>query len=445
MRRLSLRIRLATLTGCGAVVVLFVGAILLYRDLSGEISTAITTELQVRAADVTAVFVEERATGAPTAPVVAQIIGTDGQVLSPVGAEPILRPDELPAALAGEHVIDREVAGIGEHARLLVRPVDTRRGRVVVVAATTTEPLSAARSRLLVILGVAGPSLAAAMIGAAWLLADAALRPVHRMTREAATISMADPGRRLPQPAGKDEIAELGTTLNQMLARIESTVARERTFIDDASHELRTPLAVLRGELELASHDPADVEAVRVGLSSALEETDRLARLAEDLLMLARADAGYLQPGPQLADVMTVALGALARPPTVEGVDIEISGRSVLVRAEPQWIEVIVANLVTNATRHARHRVLVDVARAGADAKIVVADDGPGFPTELLPQAFDRFTRGENSRGRGGTGLGLAIVAAFTSALGGSVHADNGTPLGGARVEVLIPAVDGDT
>jgi signal transduction histidine kinase len=309
---------------------------------------------------------------------------------------------------------------------------------VVVVAATTTEPLEAARSRLLVVLGIAGPSLALAITGVAWLLADAALRPVRRITREADTISLAEAGRRLPQPVGRDEIAELGRTLNQMLDRIESTITRERAFIDDASHELRTPIAVLRGELELAGQRPDDVESVRAGIESALEETDRLTRLTEDLLTLARADAGQVQAGDDRTELLSVVQSAVARLRSAPTVAVMITGEPLFVRGEQRLIEQIVTNLVTNAFRHAHTTVAIAVMPRQGMASLVIADDGPGFPPQLLPHALERFTRAETSRTRGGTGLGLAIVASVTTALGGHVVAANGAPLGGARVSVEL-------
>ena len=174
--------------------------------------------------------------------------------------------DELARAARGEVIVDRAIAGVGEHARLLARPMRGPVGEEVVgVVATSTASLAEARERLTIVLGVAGPVLAAAIGAAAWFLTGAALRPVRRMSNEAATISMAEPGRRLAQPAGDDEIAELGRTLNAMLARIETTIAHERAFIDDAAHELRSPLAVLRGELELTADDPRTPTAVAQG------------------------------------------------------------------------------------------------------------------------------------------------------------------------------------
>jgi signal transduction histidine kinase len=325
---------------------------------------------------------------------------------------------------------------------VFAQATDTRRGFVVVVAATTTEPLEAARSRLLIVLGIAGPSLAVAITAVAWLLANAALRPVHRMAQEAETISLAEPGHRLPQAEGRDEIAELGRTLNQMLTRIESTITRERGFIDNASHELRTPLAVLRGELELATQAPDDIEAVQAGLASALEETDRLARLADDLLTLARADAGQVDIGEEQTQLLDVVQAAVDRLPKPEHITVVMVGDAAVVRGEHRTIEQIVTNLLANAARFARHEVSISVAQNNSDVRLVVADDGPGFPPELLPHAFERFTRGDTSRGRTGTGLGLAIVSSLTTALGGRVSVANGPPLGGACVSVELRAAD---
>jgi signal transduction histidine kinase len=251
---------------------------------------------------------------------------------------------------------------------------------------------------------------------------------------------MVEPGRRLAQPPGDDEIAELGRTLNAMLARIETTIAHERAFIDDAAHELRSPLAVLRGELELTADDPQDAEAVAQGVASALEEADRLARLTEDLLTLARADAGQLYPGEATTELLGAAEECLRRLPHRDDVRVEASGEPVIVRGDATWIHQIVTNLVVNAERYARSRIVVTTARHAELALLVVADDGPGFPPALLEQAFDRFSRGDGARTRsgGGAGLGLAIVSSLADAVGGTVRASNGPPLGGACVEVEV-------
>jgi two-component system OmpR family sensor kinase len=436
-RRSSLKARLALLTGVGAIALLSLGSLLLYRNLEGEISAAITAELRLRTNDISSVFVQNGNDDSLTVPIVAQVIGTSGQVLAPLGQAPLLTPDEIIAADSGEQIMDRAVPGIGEHARVLARAIDTPRGHVVVVAATTTQPLEASRTHLLVVIGIAGPLFAFGLTIVAWLLADAALRPVRRMTREAASISLSETGRRLGEPAGRDEIAALGRTLNQMLERIESTVARERAFIDDASHELRTPLAVLRGELELAAQRPDDAEAVQVGLASALEETDRIVHLAEDLLTLARVDAGQVAVGVHETDLLVAANDAVQRL-TRGQVRVDVVGVATRVHGEQRLIEQIITNLVVNATRHARSQVTVSVRREGTRSVLAVADDGAGFAPALLPRAAERFTRGDASRGRTGTGLGLAIASALANALGGAVEIMNDGPLGGALVNVSL-------
>jgi signal transduction histidine kinase len=437
LRPPSLRARLSALTATGAIVVLGVTALIIYRDLSAQLSDAITEELTIRVDDL-AKGVQSGLTPPGSALVTAQTISADGEVIAPAGAQPLLTKAELARAAEGQIVIDRAVPAIGGDARLLARPISgSGRDVVVGVAATSTKPLSRARERSILLLAIAGPILTAAVAVAAWVVTGAALRPVRRMAGEAATISAAEPGRRLPQPRSDDEIAELARTLNAMLDRIETAITHERAFIDDAAHELRTPIAVLRGELELTTHERDDPDAVARGLASALEETDRLARLAQDLLTLARADAGQLAPGDARTELLAAVRAGVRRLPRLDSVDIEIRGEPTYVRGDQEWLEHIVGNLVGNACRHARGRVVVTVTSVDGHARLEVADDGAGFSSELLPRVFDRFARSDSERGSGGgAGLGLAIVASIAHAVGGRVSAANGPPLGGARVDV---------
>jgi signal transduction histidine kinase len=429
------------LAAAWAVVGLGVVALLLYRNVSGELSAAITDELAIRVDNLAAGLNGGSVQGG-SALVTVQAVDEHGDVLSPVGADPLLTSRELARAIRRQIIVDREVPSVGRQARLLARPIGrTDQGVVVGAAAASTAPLHRARDRLLLVLVVAGPALIAVVGAAAWLLARAALRPVRRMAAEAATISAARTERRLPQPAGDDEIAELGRTLNAMLDRIEATLGHERAFIDDAAHELRTPLAVLRGELELASHEPGDRHAVAQSLASALEEADRLTRLTEDLLTLARADAGQLTPGEAITELLGATRQEVQHLPHRDGVTIEVRGEPAIVRGEPEWVSHIVSNLVANAGRYAKSRIVVTVGSAGECGRLVVADDGPGFPAHLLPRVLDRFSRGEDARGYrgGGAGLGLAIVSSLTHAAGGTVTVGNSESLGGACVEVAIP------
>jgi two-component system OmpR family sensor kinase len=377
------------------------------------------------------------------------VVTAEGNAVAPAGAAPVPTKAEL-GRVGDEFIVNRSVPGVGGRARVLLRRVKVSGGaeRVVVVAGSTA-PVRRAQERLAVVLGVAGPIMVLTVAGMAWLLTGAALRPVSRMTRQAATISFRDADARLPQPPGRDEIAELGWTINRMLDRIAATVAHERAFVDDASHELRTPLAVLRSELELARLEIADgPTAARTitAIDSALEETDRLAVLTERLLVLARADVGHLV-GP----AEPVPVGDVVRR-VVEHVDpsaltIDVRIGDVAVVGDRVALDQLVTNLVTNATRWAHRRVQVEAARVGSDVVLVVADDGPGFDPVVLEHAFDRFSRADAARGRtgGGAGLGLAIVAAIAGALGGRAVAGNGPPLGGAWVAIQLPAVVGTT
>jgi signal transduction histidine kinase len=348
-------------------------------------------------------------------------------------------------ARSGEVVVDRDVAEVGGPTRILARPVVAPTGEPLIVTVVgSTAPIARARHRLAVVLGIVWPVLVLVVAATAWILARAALRPVRRMTRRAETISLEGPDARLPQPPGSDEIAELGTTLNGMLERISETVAHERAFVDDASHELRSPIAVLRGELEMARlelTDGGDRALWVAAIDSAIEETDRLSRVTDRLLVLAHADAGRL--ADQLMPVRL--LEATVREADrlhVDGVRIDVTGTEVEVMADPDLLAQLISNLLTNAARFADRRVLAEVG--GDGAMLVVADDGPGFAPGFVDRALDRFSRGEPSRtrGRGGAGLGLAIVAAIADAFDGRIALANGGPLGGAVVGLDLPRAE---
>jgi signal transduction histidine kinase len=418
---------------------------LIYVDLDGELERAINSGLTARvddiAADVAAgnrVIREEEA--------FAQILGP-GNVIIDASASPapvVLSPEELTRAFRGPLLVDRAVPdlpGLGDRARLLARPVASPEGWVVVVAGASLDTVVRGRRRLALALGLTSPLMATLLSAGGWWLAGAALRPVRRMSEEAEAISLAQAGRRLPEPPGHDEIAQLGQTLNHMLDRIEAAFARERMFLDDASHELRTPISVLRAELELALLEDGDPISLQRALASALQEAERLGQLAEDLLVLARTAAGRLPLRCSRVEVRALAeaaVGRFGRGP----VTVRVDGPEVMATVDPAGLEQVLSNLVGNASRFAQEKVCVSVARTQGAVVITVADDGPGFPATLLPTAFDRFTRGESARGRdsGGAGLGLAIAAGIVAAHGGTIAARNGPPLGGAVVEVRIPA-----
>jgi signal transduction histidine kinase len=363
-----------------------------------------------------------------------------------------LSPAEVAKASRHDLFLDRRIPhtpALGHRARILAHPAPADGRTLVVVVGASTDAVFRGRERLALILAILSPLLGALLSAGGWLLAGAALRPVRRMSQEADAISLAQAGRRLPQPPGEDEIAQLGRTLNAMLDRIEAAFARERMFLDDASHELRTPIAVLRAELEVALLDLAsggDRQALERSLRSALEEAERLAHLAEDLLVLARATAGRLPLRRRPVDVRALVESAARR--DVNGSSgraapaLAVDGPTTRAVVDPARLEQVITNLVGNARRFARRQVAVLIGTEGDDVVLTVADDGPGFPDALLPVAFDRFTRAEAARSHdsgAGAGLGLAIVAAIVRAHGGTIAVANGPPLGGAAVVVRLP------
>jgi signal transduction histidine kinase len=306
-----------------------------------------------------------------------------------------------------------------------------------------------AADRLLVLLLAALAGLLVLLVAGSWVLVGAALRPVGRMTRAAATISGNAAHERLPAPAGSDEIAELGQTLNGMLDRIDAAMARERRFLDDASHELRTPLTVLRGELELAVDEPDDA-VLRAGVRTALEEAQRLSALAEDLLVLARQRGGEVSLHRQGVDLLewlrflAPGLRTISSPP----LHVELDGAAgCQVALDEAAMQRVMFNLATNAARAGAHRLRLMVSQESAFAVLTVDDDGPGFPSDLLPRAFDRFSRADPARAQtgadraAGTGLGLAIVHSLLRGHDGQVEASNDSELGGARITLRLPVM----
>jgi two-component system OmpR family sensor kinase len=295
---------------------------------------------------------------------------------------------------------------------------------------------------LLQLLLLSGPvALALASVAAYWVAA-AALRPVEAMRARAATISTAEPGERLPVPPTHDEVARLGTTLNEMLERLGEALEHERSFVADASHELRTPLAILRTELDLALAEGRTPEELRAALASAAEETDRLTQLAEGLLTIAQTERGELPLRLEQIDLREVIEGVrrrFARRAEEAGRAIAVDGPRLELRADRLRIDQAVASVVDNALRHGGGEVSITVAAAASDTvEVRVADHGPGFPPDFLPRAFERFSRPGASRVDGGSGLGLAIVRTVARAHGGEACAANAED-GGAEVWLSLP------
>ncbi len=455
LRRLPIRLRLTLAFALAKAIVLAATGAFVYLRMRAELDASVDQGLRARAADVTALVgrTGPGLGGAGSGALVereesfAQVIAPDGSVLDAtpqLKRTALLSGAELSSARHRTVVTEREhVSGIEGPARLLAAPARARDGRkVVVVTGASLDDRDEALRRLLLLLAIGGPVALALASLAGYGVAAAALRPVESMRREAGAVSVSEPGRRLPTPAARDEIARLADTLNEMLARQEAAFARERTFVADASHELRTPLGILRTELELALREGRTVEELEAALRSAAEETDRLSQLAEDLLVIARSDQGEL---PIHAEELSVAeLLERARERYRErsaragrAIRVEDDGAARIV-ADRLRVEQALANLVENAVRHGAGDVVLSAERRDGAVELHVRDEGPGFPPEFLGSAFERFTRADHGRSRGGAGLGLPIVAAIAAAHGGTAQAAN-RPRGGADVWIRLP------
>ncbi|MEA2443295.1 MAG: hypothetical protein QOJ12_587 [Thermoleophilales bacterium] len=418
------------------VAVLVGSALFVYLRLQIDLDESLNAGLEARAARAAGPN-GERGEG------LTQVLTADGRLIRPAGAgsAAVITPAEARRAARGPIFVERHVPGIEGQARLLARPAPG--GRVVVVGQSLQDRDDTLRG-LATSFAVGGPVgvLIASLLG--YLLARAGLRPVDAMRRRAEQVSLERSGDRLPLPAAHDEVRALGETLNQMLARLEASLERERRFVADASHELRTPLAVLKTELETALRASAPGDGGRESLGAALEETDQLAQLAEDLLLIAHAQGGRL---PVRAEAVAVRpLLDQARDRFVDRADA--AGRAIAVDApaelraelDPQRLRQALGNLVDNALRHGEGDVAISARRDDGDLLIEVADAGPGFAPGFAPRAFERFAAGDQSRGSGGAGLGLAIVRAIVEAHGGSAEIARNGVAPGAVVQLRLPA-----
>jgi two-component system, OmpR family, sensor kinase len=441
LARVPIRLRLTLVFAVAMATVLAGMGLFVYLRVGAALDATIDQSLRGRADELAALVRTSRsglreAGGnrlAEQGETVAQVLRPDGAVLDStpqLGDRPLLTDQQLTRAAAATIVVERaSVPGSDDPVRLLATPVQPQGGRLLVVVGASLEGRAEALESLLGQLLVGGPIALLLSSLLAYGLAAAALRPVESMRREAEAVSAAEPGRRLPLPPSHDEIARLGTTINRMLGRLEAALARERRFVSDASHELRTPLAALRIELELALRRERTPEELRNALRSAAEETERLAHLAEDLLVLARAGGGQLPVRPEplpAADLLADVRERYARRAAEAGRPLEVQADDRLrLSVDRLRAEQALGNLVENALRHGGGRILLQAHRHDGRIELHVRDQGQGFPPDFIGHAFEPFSRADPARAGGGAGLGLAIVELIARAHGGGAHAAN--------------------
>jgi len=380
-----------------------------------------------------------------------QIVGLDGRVVSKsanLGSAHLpLSPQVLARLRNGEEVLETRRDFGDEPVRVLSAPIEVRgQTYAVQVAGSLDDARAALRSARWLFLSSSLAILVAIGLAGAFL-AWAILRPIDRIVSRARGIGALALAERLPHPSGHDEIARLVETLNEMLGRIEQAFEAQRRFTADASHELRSPLSRLRAELEVTLRRPRQRSEYEETLRSCLDEVERLSRLTEELLTLARLDAGEArdlpaQPVP-LAPILEEVVTRMTPDAHVRGVEILMDAPAGLtVNVAPATAALVVANVLDNAVKYSPRggRVRVDAAAEDGDAVVAISDSGPGVTEDEIPRLFERFYRGSAARRTEvpGTGLGLAICRILAEAQGGGVTVSS-RPGGGAVFRVRLP------
>ena len=353
--------------------------------------------------------------------------------------------DRLRRAVTGEAIplfgktlparVDQEQYAVSQVA------VAAPNGDIVLSVASSLDPIRRTVDRVSGLLLFAVPSLVFLVGAAAWMMTGRTLRPVSAITGRVQEITSSTLDQRVPVPRIDDEIGQLARTMNAMLDRLESAAANQKRFISDASHELRSPVAAIRAQLEIALLHPESADWDEVG-RTVLAEDERLARLVDNLLALARLEEGSSKPSSEV-DLDELVHELLARdfrvPVDRSGV---VAGRVWGVQDE---LVSVIRNLVDNAERHATSKVRVSLATEGTIARLTVEDDGPGVPPDQRAKVFERFARLEEGRSRdaGGAGIGLALTKRVAESHGGRVWIQD-SPLGGASFLVELPALGAD-
>jgi len=457
-----IRFRLAFASAAVTLALLGIAGLLFVRSFRGGLVDSLDQGLAPQAATLRRAFnsgqLSLRGEGnVPTEELVAQVFDRSGRVVESTkeaGRRPVVDRDVVRRALEGRTFTDADVGHEPEPYRILADPATNpgtgARVERVLIVGTSLEETNIAVGKVERALLIGGAAAVVITTIGAWFLAGAALRPVERMRRQADTISDRDTDARLNVPRTRDEIAALATTMNRLLARLQSALGRQRNFVADAGHELRTPLAVLQTELELAARPGRTEHDLRDAIAHATDETHRLSTLADELLFLARSDViqphtdGTPQRVVPALERSTHTFGARA---AGAGVTLEVKGDPGLrAPLDTDLLRHALDNLLDNALRYAPpgSTVTVSTAPSGPGWIVIeVADRGPGFPEAFLPHAFERFRRADDARTRdeGGTGLGLAIALAVVEAHGGTATAANRAD-GGATVTLRLPAED---
>lgn len=317
-------------------------------------------------------------------------------------------------------------------------------GDRIVLGRSIATDRAALRQRALYLFG-AGLALLGIGLFGGWWLTSRALRPVQIISETAARISEGDLSRRIDTSDTRSELGQLVEVLNRTFGRLEEAFERQARFTSDASHELRTPITVMLSQIQTALHRERQPAEYRETLWACQRAAQRMRRLTESLLALAKLDAGQEQLQKERFDLSIVAQESveLVRAPAQErGIEILCDLPPVACDGDAERIGQVALNLLTNAVVFNRRpgRVTIKASRESDGARLTVTDTGPGIPSESLPHIFERFYRVDKSRSHslGGSGLGLSICKAIVDAHGGTLTAESELGVG-STFTVLVP------
>jgi signal transduction histidine kinase len=441
----TVRTRVTVLAGLALTAVVVLGLVVMYRlqlnsadrTIQGQLRTYLT---QIEQSAAGGRFPRPLPASVLNTAAQAQVLAPDGTVLAAtrnLAGRPALytlapgsgTPVRQPAA---DRVLPSDLSVYGERVIAGGRPV-------TIITTTGTYLQSQVNETFARLLVIGVPFLLVLACGTVWLVVGRALRPVERIRGAVTAITSADLSRRVPEPGTDDEIGRLASTMNDMLARLEDSAARQRRFVADASHELRSPLTAIRTGLEVGLSHPDRAPWPEIA-SRAMRQSRRLEQLIAELLVLARADAGQLAARRQRVDLAALLADLCAATPA-PGISIDIViPPGTATTGNPDDLSRMFRNLLDNAARYARHRVLITARVTGPDGIVVeIADDGPGIPASERERVFSRFVRldADREHASGSAGLGLAIAREIATAHGATIMLAD-TEGGGTRAVVTM-------